>query len=481
MKRFSLRRLVPFAAAALAVVLLAGSCQPTAPAAQTPAPLSAPNRQTAPPLPVAAPGAVQPNAVPAPGAPTSDASRPAAIEFARSFNVLNRDWETYRRSYDEWRQKNACGEPAMGESLGAFVANFQKIKKVVAELPEAQLSREVVERLVEAVEKEESALAELRTSWKPGDESAFQKYEAARFVTDRLRRQAAQGIDDLAVASQATSQAEIDKYRQALAPIDRDWDALNNSFDSWRRTLPGNDKGGDKDAQKAATDTLEKLASSAKGIFDRVLALPRPVLIQKAADLLVAAAEKQNAAYGKLAAGWKPGDDTSVAAFDKDRAEVGRLRRDSTLGVDAIAVAGTTDNKTLLARLTGQHEQLGKAWSDFRVQYDTWRSKGGDCDRNSMRQQMGERVTSFHALALRAYALPQSAAVRPLADLITQATEREEAALRQLRDSWKPYDSSFFQAYEKEWAAIDRVRRQAAAGLTDLMQKSNVSAADIAQ
>lgn len=366
----------------------------------------------------------------------------------------------------------------MTDSLSGFVTTFQKVKKLANELPQAQLGRAVAERLVEAAEKEETALSDLRAAWKPGDEAAFQKYEAARQAADRLRRQAAQSLDDLATASQGPAQEAIDKYRQAFQPVEKDWDALNKSFDNWRKSLT-DAKSKDKEAEKTALDTLQKLAASAQDILNRVYALPRPQLIQKPADLLITAAETQDAAFRKLNSTWKPGDDDSLSAFEKDRASANKLRRDSTLGVDGVAAAGLRESKALLAQFSALHEQMDKAWAEFRGQYDTWRNKGGDCDRNAIRQQLAERAASFHSLAQRAFALPQASVVRPLAELTTQAAEREETALRQLRDSWKPYDSSFYQLYEKEWVAIDRLRRQASAGLTDLMQKSEVTPADI--
>lgn len=448
----------------LAIALALGSCQ----ARPAPAPPLAPYQPSRPPaLPPSSP--VQP--IPAlPSTPgLAETDKAVIIEFARAFTPLHEDWQKYRRAYEEWRQQVACAEPAMTASLNGFVSSFQGIKRTISQVPQASPVREAAQSLAEAADKEEAALIEMRANWKPGTEDVFKKYEADRLAADKLRRQAAQALSELSIASRAENLQAIDQYRQARRAIERDWDALHLDYDSWSQSQ-----------EKSAAETLEKLAARSQGLLNRVYVLPAPRPLEKPADLLVAAAEKEEAAWRKLKAAWKPGDEASLAAYEKERLSVNKLRRESSVGVEAVAAIGLRQNQELLGQFSSLHDQVDRAWNDFRSQYNAWRNKGGDCDRESLRRQLSERLAGFQALARRTYALPQSAVVRPLAELVNQAAEREEIALRQLRDNWKPYDSSFYQAYEEEWVTIDRLRRQAAASLTDLLRKSGVSPAEVA-
>mgnify|MGYP001560485431 CR=1 FL=1 len=464
--------------AIVGVVFILSSCQ--APVTSAPVPSQLTPQPSLPPTPASLPTSVQPVSPPINAQPVPvNRDKPVIIEFTKAFNTLNKDWEGYRRSYGDWRQKVACAEPAMTESLGKFVSSFQKIKRTVNDLPQTTLVRSVSERLAEAAEREEAALIDLRTNWKPGDEAAFQKYEAGRLAADRVRRQAEQTLSTLMLSTQAENIDAIDKYRRGRSAIEVDWDALQKDYDSWRQSLPKDSKATSADKEKTAMDTLQKLATNAQGILNRVYTLTSPALIRRPTDLLVEAAEREEAALRKLKATWKPGDEDSLATYERERLAINKLRRDSAVEVGGITEASLQGNKSLLQQFSTSYGQAGKSWDDFHSQYDEWRNKGGDCDRNTIRQQLSDRLDTFHILAQRVNALPQPAIVRPLAELMTQAAEREEAALRQLRDNWKPYDSSYYQNYEKEWVAIDRLRRQAAAGLTDMMQKSEISASDI--
>ena len=59
------------------------------------------------------------------------------------------------------------------------------------------------------------------------------------------------------------------------------------------------------------------------------------------------------------------------------------------------------------------------------------------------------------------------------------AVEREDDALRVLRNTWRPFDSTVFTAFDDERAAVNRLRRQVAAGVEDLLPLYNLSAADV--
>ncbi|MBF8264313.1 MAG: hypothetical protein HW384_177 [Dehalococcoidia bacterium] len=462
----------------LAVAFIFSSCQATVPPASTrttPQPTVSPVPAIAPTPPQSDAPSINAQAVP------TNRDKPVIIEFAKAINALNKDWEGYRRTYGDWRQKGVCVEPAMTESLNKFVANFQKVKRTASELPQSSVVRSVAERLAEAAEKEEAALIDLRANWKPGDESIFQKYETNKLAADRIRRQAEQNLNDLISATQVENIESIDKYRKGRTSVEVEWDTLQKDYKNWRQSLPADNKIRDTDKEKTAMTTLQKIADASQSILNKVYALPPPTLARKSADLFVEAAEKEEAALRKLKASWKPGDEESITNYEREQLTVNKLRRDSTLLLESMASVSLQGNRPLLQQFSTSYGQVSKAWDDVLSQYDDWRNKGGDCDRNAVRQQLLERLNTFSALAQRVNALPQPTIVRPLAELMTQAAEKEETTLRQLRDNWKPYDSGYYQNYEKEWVAIDRLRRQAAAGLTDLVQKNNISPSDIGQ
>lgn len=461
-----------------AIALVLGACQAPA-ATPSPAPTSTPKPSPAIPT-------LVPTSTPSPPpaeSPVAEATKALVVEFARAQAVLDRDWENFRKAYMEWRQKGAGNEETMTKSLNGMVSRFQQIRNEVNQLPRPSLVRAVAENLVQAAEKEEAALSALRAGWRPGDEAAFQKYEGERTAAAKLRREAANRLTDLVAAASSENLEAITQFAQVRKSIDQDWDALHQEYDSWRKARPAStdekDEKKAKDAEAATSDTLRQFVTRMQGLLDRLYTPPRPTSIGKSVDLLVEAGEKDEAALRKLRDSWKPGDDSSFFTYEKERVTVNRLRRDSTLGIEEARGAGSSENKAILQQFSSAYDKVNKAWDEFHAFYDAWRNKGGDADRDAIAKQLSGLLGDFRSFSARIYTLPRPAPVRPLAELLIQAAGKEEEALRNLRDGWKPYDSRYYQDYEREWGNIDRLRREAAAGLTDLLIKHNIPRAEI--
>jgi hypothetical protein len=58
---------------------------------------------------------------------------------------------------------------------------------------------------------------------------------------------------------------------------------------------------------------------------------------------------------------------------------------------------------------------------------------------------------------------------------VVKAAEKEELALRKLRDTWRPFDPASFEAYEHQRKASNELRRQAESSLQTLLAKYGLS------
>ena len=65
--------------------------------------------------------------------------------------------------------------------------------------------------------------------------------------------------------------------------------------------------------------------------------------------------------------------------------------------------------------------------------------------------------------------------MRPLGELLVEAIEREERALRELRNNWLPFDSDVYQGFDRERNAAGRLRRQVVAGLNSLISQYDLT------
>jgi len=62
-----------------------------------------------------------------------------------------------------------------------------------------------------------------------------------------------------------------------------------------------------------------------------------------------------------------------------------------------------------------------------------------------------------------------------MGELLVEAAEREERALRDLGDSWQPYDPSVYAAVDQERTTANKIRRQVTAGLQELLERFEIS------
>ena len=85
------------------------------------------------------------------------------------------------------------------------------------------------------------------------------------------------------------------------------------------------------------------------------------------------------------------------------------------------------------------YEGLLAEWDTFHQRYNDWRRADGGCDRDQVLQSLGQFSTRIGELSRNVRNLPQSGYLLPMYNLLVKAAEREEGAIRTLRNSWQPF------------------------------------------
>ena len=120
---------------------------------------------------------------------------PPHLEIARAASTIT-------GQPDDWRRNNGgCNQGLALEKLGQLVNEFGQTVRAVRDLPSSPLVRGIGNLLLQAVEREQTAVSFLRESWRSLDTNALSRYTADRAFADTLRRQAALELRDL-LASQ---------------------------------------------------------------------------------------------------------------------------------------------------------------------------------------------------------------------------------------------------------------------------------------
>lgn len=318
------------------------------------------------------------------------------------------------------------------------------------------------------------------------------------------------------------NQALVAGFNRESAAIAEEWDAFHEEYEAWRQSLTSG-------ANCSEGATLSRLRGFAADFSSQVASgvslLPTPPGSQAAAQALGEAAGKEELALRRLSATWEPRQPEGFLTYAAQRSEVDKLRRrasealaealeatvsealegfdsavdklrrqvsqvlaeasDSTPGEvlaefdsavkelreqvsQALVVEMHSASDVELVEFNSAVESINATWVDFRSDYDAWRRRDGECDTQAVDQALERFLEQFQATAQKTFSLPTSTVVRSLAQLLSEAADRELQALKTLRDTWKPYDRSYFTAFEAEVRAVGRLRRQVTGALEDL-------------
>ncbi|MEE9198831.1 MAG: hypothetical protein V3U26_03425, partial [Dehalococcoidia bacterium] len=87
----------------------------------------------------------------------------------------------------------------------------------------------------------------------------------------------------------------------------------------------------------------------------------------------------------------------------------------------------------------------------------------------------------FSELTRRVRAMPRLSLLEPLGETLVNAAEREEQALKPLREVWRPFDPGVYSLFDLERNAAGKLRRQVATGLNELLTHYGISPEELAE
>ena len=123
-----------------------------------------------------------------------------------------------------------------------------------------------------------------------------------------------------------------------------------------------------------------------------------------------------------------------------------------------------------------QYLEISEDWESFRGEFDLWRAGLASCDSAAMTVALSGFASSFVNVTRAAGALPRDAIVRDQADKAIAAAEREEEAIRRLRDEWRPGSAAIFAQVDSERSAASALRKQVEDRLVDLKTTTGTAA-----
>ncbi len=228
--------------------------------------------------------------------------------------------------------------------------------------------------------------------------------------------------------------------------INEEWDRLHGEFDVWREGLISCDA-------SSVQVALHQFSGRFAGITETARGLPRRFVVRDLSDQLIQAAESEEEALRLLRDTWQPSlagttvspdsDDSSndrpsvFEGVDVARSEASVLQKEVA---DRLSDLKELTSPASLAEINGfatAFREVSSAWDQFHQEYDSFRSAEAQRTSAETVEELGRLVDSFRDVALAVRILPTSPATGLVSQLLTEAAEGEDLALRRLRGTFQ--------------------------------------------
>ena len=229
--------------------------------------------------------------------------------------------------------------------------------------------------------------------------------------------------------------------------VDQDWERFHEEFDTWRSGLISCDA-------SSVSVRLQQFAGDFAGITEDARNLPRTSAVRSTADRLILAAEGEEEALRGLRDIWILGSVAGLEGAGFDFAQLDNLAAfelvdlaRSQASVLQKEVADELSDRLARASSQGDAEtfnedsqQIGLVWDQFHKDYDSFRAQEGTLTSVETVNQLGELVDQFRNVVASVRQLPTFESTRRAAQILADAAQEEETALRNLRDTFQRFD-----------------------------------------
>lgn len=413
----------------------------------------------------------------------SPPAREALVDLAKRHQTVSDEWENFRLDFDRWREGLlVCDASTIQSGLRGFVADFAEITRLARALPRVSSLREVSGDLTSAIEGEEKALRELRELWQPESQDLFENVALQRTTAAIVNEQVEGALLDRQEKASSLTRVLVSKFSNASSKINDLWDTFHQDYDTFR-SLEG------QLSTSEAITSLNGLVTQFSSLSIQIRNLPATSSTRPVADILVEAAEAEELALRKLRSFFSEFDSEpgpfpmpsrpSFEEFDTQLVRSNALRRKAGDTLADILSESSAQSEQALEEFSTSYRNLLLAWESFHQEYDAWRRDEGGCQRTQVIETLAQFTVRFGELAGKVRGLPRLSILQPLSEVLVEAAEREEQALRALRNNWRPFDPQVYNFYDQERNAAGQLRRRVAAGINQLLTQYEVSSEEL--
>lgn len=394
-------------------------------------------------------------------------TREMAVVFVRDYQSISQEWDKFNFDLEQWRAGLTACDRVVGQSaLDAFAARATQVAQDARKSPRSPVLRDLSDLLIQAAERQEASLRQLRDAWQPSNPAAYEAVETERVAVARMRQEVRDGLYDLQIQVDTAAQPSVREFSGALQSVNATWDGVHQNFDSYR-TQTGPE----------AADRLNRVIVGMSEVVAGARGLPSSPATSEWGWKLAEAAAGEDQALRKLRE--PPATDEAkakaLAVADGQIVHGNEVR--AQVQRQVVNVLNTpADNQRAAADFGKQFTPLAQDWDQLQQDYSRWRNGVGGCDASKAMPALDQFVVGSAALARRAQALPSGTLLRSLKEPLSEATVRQAEAIKAFRSSWRPYATDAYKTLDQEQANAMDLRRQVDAGVQDLRARLGLPA-----
>ncbi len=162
-------------------------------------------------------------------------------------------------------------------------------------------------------------------------------------------------------------------------------------------------------------------------------------------------------------------------AFEATRDETRSIRKQASRDLDGLVEGFSESDREALAEFSSSYADLMGNWEAFHNQFDEWVRTEGGCNRANALAALQLYDQRFNEISSRVRGLSQASYLRPSSDLLAEAAEREGAALRNLANTWAPYESDVYRRLTEERQNGEKLRRLADRRIQELLERNGIT------
>ena len=320
--------------------------------------------------------------------------------------------------------------------------------------------------------------------------------EATVVAEVQARLRSTVGLTPTPASLAPAARRAIETFATSHAQIVRDREQFHIDFDAWRQGLA-------PCAPSSVEVTLRRFAATIDSVATKARALPRSAGVAELADKLIDATENEAEAVRQLRDAWQPDDPTVFEAVDTERSTAQTLRREVQDALSTLQERTTPESRSRARDFAIAVNQINSGWDDFRRNYDSFRGQEGQLTSAETFTRLGQLVDELREIVKAFRELSTDESTREVFQILAEAAEAEELALRRLRSTFQrdgdisgatpgtdegllegppgsatftPSDATLFDAFEAQLVENSALRRQAAQELADLTEETSEEA-----